>query len=274
MKRYLALALTAVILMSCLTGCIKVKIVLEDENSKQNSTSVISSKNAKSQEFDERKEEDASKIEKIIIDSTIANINVSVSDSSKVEAHFYGHANVDGDIKFDVSVADDELEIVLNFTGTCYNSNLNLDITVPEKKFKTITARSASADITLSEGLLADSLEVDTQSGNLKNNASFTSGFVTTMSGDVKLYIEAEESSSLEVSTMSGDVELHIEAEGNTSLKVSTMSGNVTTEFENVGYIALSTSSMSGDVRNKHNSQTGYTAKVDISTMSGDITIR
>ncbi len=73
---------------------------------------------------------------------------------------------------------------------------------------------------------------------------------------------------------MSGDVELYIDAKENISVGISTMSGDVSAEFSNVGYIDLSTSSMSGNIRNRHKGATGYTANVDISTMSGDIRIR
>ena len=73
---------------------------------------------------------------------------------------------------------------------------------------------------------------------------------------------------------MSGDIELCIDATNDISVKVSTMSGDVSAEFNNVAHINLSTSSMSGDVKNRHKGSKGYTADVDISTMSGDIRIR
>ncbi len=207
----------------------------------------------KNQKFDERKSEDANNVEKITIDSTMADINVSVSNSSKVEAHFYGQADVDGDIKFDVCVINRELRITLKFTGNCYNGSLNLDVTVPQKTFKAITAKSSSTDITLGKGVSTDYIKVKTQSGDLKSNATFANASITTMSGDVELYIDAKENISVEISTMSGDV---------------------SAKFNNVGYIDLSTSSMSEDVRNCHKGATGYTANVEISTMSGDIRIR
>lgn len=207
----------------------------------------------KTKKFDERKSADVNTVERIVIDSTVANVDVSVSNSSKVEAHFYGQANVDGDIKFDVCVVNRELRITLKFTGNCYNGRLSLDVTVPQKTFKAIIAKSSSADITLSEGVSTDYVKVKTKSGDLNSNATFANASIATMSGDVELYIDAKENISVEISTMSGDV---------------------SAEFNNVGYIDLSTSSMSGDVRNRHKGATGYTANVEISTMSGDIRIR
>ena len=146
-----------------------------------------------------------------------------------------------------------ELIITLEFTGNCFNGNLKLDVTVPQKTFKVISAKSSSADITLNEGVSTDYLKVKTQSGDLETNATVN---------------------NISVSTMSGDVELCIDATQDINVEVSTMSGDVSAEFNNIGHINLSTSSMSGDVRNRHKESRGYNADVDISTMSGDIRIR
>ena len=178
---------------------------------------------------------------------------MSVSNSSKIEAHFYGEAEIDGDVNFDVRAVNRELRITLQFAGNCFNGNLKLNITVPQKTFKAISAKSSSADITLNEGVSTDYLKVKTQSGDLETNATFN---------------------NVSVSTMSGDVELCIDATNDISVEVSTMSGDVSAEFNNVAHINLSTSSMSGDVKNRHKGSKGYTADVDISTMSGDIRIR
>lgn len=207
----------------------------------------------KFQKFDELKEEDCSNIEKIAINSTFVDVNVSVFNSSKVEAHFYGEANIDGDVNFDVRVVNRELRITLEFTGTCFNGNLKLDVTVPQKIYKVISAKSSSADITLNEGVSTDYLKVKTQSGDLETNATVNTVSVSTMSGDVELYIDAIQDINVEIFTMSGDV---------------------SAEFNNIGHINLSTSSMSGDVRNRHKEIRGYNANVDISTTSGDIRIR
>lgn len=207
----------------------------------------------KFQKFDERKAEDCSNIEKIAINSTFVDVNVSVSNSSKVEAHFYDEANIDGGVNFDVQVVNRELRITLAFTGNCFNGNLKLDVTVPQKIFKVIFAKSSSADITLNEGVSTDYLKVKTKSGDLETNATVNTVFVSTMSGDVELYIDAIQDINVEISTMSGDV---------------------SAKFNNIGHINLSTSSMSGDVRNRHKEIRGYNADVDISTMSGDIRIR
>lgn len=218
-----------------------------------NGRGISGGKIGKTQKFDERKVEDCSNVEKIAIDSKFCDVNVSVSNSSKVEAHFYGKANIDGDVKFDVQVVNRELRITLKSTGNCFNGNLKLDVSVPKKTFKVISSKSSSADITLNEGVSTDYLKVKTQSGDLETNATVNNISVCTKSGDVELCIDATQDINVEVSTMSGDV---------------------SAEFNNIGHINLSTSSMSGNVRNRHKESRGYNADVDISTMSGDIRIK
>lgn len=161
---------------------------------------------AKFQQFDERKSEDAKGIEKITIDSRMVNdVNISASSSSQIEVHFYGEAIVDRDIDFDVCRINDELRITVKLTGHyCYDNDLKLDITVPQKTFKAIIVESFSADITLEEGVATDYLQMKTQSGDVETNATFTEASISTLSGDVEFYIDAKENISIEVSSMSG----------------------------------------------------------------------
>lgn len=205
------------------------------------------------QKFDERKVADCSNIDTIAIESSVVNINVSASNSSKVEAHLYGEANIDGDITLDVHIINRELRIAVLFTGNCFGGNLRLDVTIPRKTFKVISANSSSAGITLNAGVLTNYLKVKTKSGDLETNATVNAVFVSTRSGDVELCIDATQDINVYVSTMSGDV---------------------SAEFNNIGHINLSTSSMSGNVRNRHKGIRGYNADVEISTRSGDIRIR
>ena len=59
-----------------------------------------------------------------------------------------------------------------------------------------------------------------------------------------------------------------------TKRKQKIMSGDVTAAFINIGHINLYTKTTTGDVRNRHKEGKGYTANVDVYTMSGDIKIR
>ncbi len=207
----------------------------------------------KRQRFDERKTVDCSNIDKITIDTIFGDINMSVSNSSKLEAHLHGEADIEGDVKFEVVSVNRELRITLKISGNCFNKDLRLDVSVPQKTFKLISVKSSTANITLNEGISTDNLKVKTSSGDLVTNATVINVSVSTMSGDVDIFIDANQDLNVDVSTMNGDVSL---------------------EFNNIGHIDLSTNSMNGNVRNHHKESRGYNAYVDISTMNGDVRIR
>lgn len=206
-----------------------------------------------SKKFDDRKEENARNVEKITIDSSIADVDVSVSNSEKVEAHFFGEASIDGDIKFDVKRIFNEIIVTLNFSGTSFGDNLKLNVTIPAKEFKQISIKTNSGDVQLRENVATSGLKIKTQSGDVETNSIFRHATLKTMSGDVDIFINAISNVELEVSTMSGDIEA---------------------KLQNIGHVNLSSSTMSGTTKNRHNSTVGYTADVDLSTMSGDIKIR
>ncbi len=203
--------------------------------------------------FDDRKEENAHNVEKITIDSSMADVDVSVSNSEKVEAHFFGEASVDGDVKFDVKRILNEIIITLDFSGTSFGDNLKLNVTIPAKEFKQISIKTNSGNVQLRENVATTGLKVKTQSGDVETNSIFRHATLKTMSGDVDIFINAISNVELDVSTMSGDIEV---------------------ELQNIGYVNLSSITMSGTTKNRHNSTVGYTANFYLSTMSGDIKIR
>ena len=207
---------------------------------------------AKGKKIDRKKTGDASNLEKILIDSRFANVNISVSNLSKeVEVHLYGEANVDGDVDFDVRIVNSELRIKLKSSGNCYISNLKLDVTVPQKTFKVICVNSASGNIKVSEKVSTEQLEIKTKSGSVETRAMFTNASITTMSGDVDFFANATKDIRVEISTMSGDI---------------------SSKFNNIGHLNLHANSMSGDITNCHKG-IGYTADVNASAMSGDINV-
>lgn len=207
----------------------------------------------KTKKFEEKRVEDANDIEKITINSSIVEVNVSVSNSSKVETHFYGQANIDGDIDFDVYMINRELKIELKFNGTLYNGELKLDVTIPQKTFRAITLNSSSGNISLlDEYLSTEDLRLKTQSGFINTSATFTNASISTMSGNFALCCIAKKDIFINISTMSGD-------------------GLLT--FNNIKTIKLLKSSMSGHISNHYQGSVGFVANINISTMSGDVKI-
>lgn len=202
--------------------------------------------------YDKRTTNGTAGIKKILIDSTFVEINISVSDSPNIEMFFYGYAEADRDINFNANIENNELKIALKAAGTYYEGNLKLDITLPRKTFEAITVRSVTANITLHEGVLAEYIEIDTPFGNTNSRAKFAKLFINTKGGSIKLYTKAEK---------------------NIDVEIRTITGNVLTELASIGPLKAITKSTLGRVKNQYKGD-GYSATMQISTMSGDITIR
>lgn len=228
----------------------------------------------KLKKYDEKRSEEAKNVEKVTIQSTIADVNVYASETSKVEAHFYGEALLDKDIKLDIEHMGNEMLVSLQYSGNCYSGKLNLDITVPYKTFKTVVVKTTSADVTLNKGVSAQNINVHALSGDVTLSEGVSAQYikVKTSSGDIETDAKFTKA---DISATSGDIELYIDANNDIDVDISATSGDISAEFNNIGNMNLSTSVMSGDVKNRHReSKSGYTANVDISTTSGDIRIR
>ena len=259
MKKKIILFLSVLLIAMFLTGCVSVSITTNPENSEDNLividnpfANIIGKKELK--EYDERKTEIAEDVENIIVDSTIADVNISVSDSSNIEVHFYGEAKLDNDLNLDIEHKKDDVIIKLKYKGTSVNENLKLDISIPNNQYNLIKVESVSANISLSECISAKRIELNTSSGDVITDATFVETNISTMSGDVELYINSNEDISMDISTMSGDISIQV---------------------DNIDSIDFSTSTMTGDIRNKHEgSLGGYNAKGELSTMSGDIIVK
>ena len=128
--------------------------------------------------FDEKKSEETNNVKKILIDSATINVDVSASNSSKIEARLYGQAIIDGKVNFDVKRVGDALKIVAELTGITYNGNLQLDVVVPYKMFDLISAESSSANIVLGRGVIAESIRLISTSGDLETDAEFANASI------------------------------------------------------------------------------------------------
>lgn len=207
---------------------------------------------AKVKKYDELKTQEACDIKKVSVKSTFVQVKVSTSKSSKVEAHLYGEANLDKELKLVLQKKLNEIEIVLQYEGNCYGSDLKLDIAIP-KTLKTINIKTVSAGIEIDETVSLEDIKVDSTSGKVGSYANFKKANISTISGKIKLNIFAKE-----------DI----------SLKASTISGKIVVNFGNIKNINLSASTMTGKVINCHETNIhGYNANVNISTVSGRITI-
>ena len=202
--------------------------------------------------FDEKKSKDCTNIDIITIYSTFAGINISSSDSSEAVAHVYGEGSIDGDINFNVSANGRELKISLDMDNESFSGNLHFDVTIPKKIFNLISISSLSAKITLDDQVSAKALKINSSTGAVNSKANAQNYNVTTVSGAIKLSINAKQ-----------DINANI----------SSTTGAVTAELINISHANLLASSVFGKVMNYHKGTTGYTASINVSTMSGRITI-
>ncbi len=207
----------------------------------------------KFQKYDERKSHDATNIQRIVVDSSFVDVDVLASETNKIDVHFYGKADVDGELNFEVQVSNDELKVMIKSCGSCYNAELKLDIILPMKMFKNISVHTMSADITLSDKISCDKLRLKSTSGDLETSATFRNANLSTMSGDIEITAHANEDIVIDASAVSGDICL--------------MLGNISN-------MVISTRSISGNVRNTYKYSNGFFAEIDLSTTSGDIRIR
>ena len=160
-------------------------------------------------EFDERKVEDVSNINKITIYSDFVDVNVFASRSSSVEAHLHGKAATDGRILFELKVVKDELIIEGKILGNiCCNRNLILDVMVPEKIFEDISFRVEDADIFLSEGISNINLDIVNKCGDVESKATFTNLLVN-VNGNVKIYVDSFNDKNVDINVTGGTISIH-----------------------------------------------------------------
>lgn len=204
--------------------------------------------------FEERKFKDASTVEKIIIDSKFANVTISASSSSQICAYLHGQADTDVEshIDFEVQSVNDELTIVVKFTGSYYG-DLNLEVFVPRKVFKTIYVSTSSAKIVLNENVSTQYLKLKSLSGNLETNANFTNASFSTMSGNIELFVKATQ---------------------NLIIDISTTNGNVSAKLDNIRIFSLYSTSNGKTSKLKMKKDGTHTADVDFYTSSGKLIIQ
>ena len=203
--------------------------------------------------FDEKKEVDCSETYSFSIKADVAEVSISTTNSSKIEAHLYGEVGNKSNINFYIKSIKNEIVIAAEVVKGYGCRNLKLDILIPNKKFEKISIETKSSNIYVNDGVRAEKITEETMSGNIVNRG---------------LIIR-----TVEAKSMSGNVELIIDAVADISAKVTTMSGDISIKLNNVSSIYADVDSMSGKVVNSQNEQKGYKAKIKASSMSGDISI-
>lgn len=194
---------------------------------------VDNSKNSQIQKFDEIKMEDIDNIEKVVIESSIADVNITTTNASKAKAYLYGIAEVDNELDFSMKRSGNELRIAIKYDGI-FKGDLKVEVMLPDKLFEEVCVQTVSANIS-SNRVFARKIEVNTQAGNID--------FSTNAKSDV--YVN--------LATVSGSISAKFNNIEQIELDAHAISGKVQT--------------------NRKQDAGGYTAKADINTVSGDINI-
>lgn len=203
--------------------------------------------------IDERKVISEKGIENISIQSSLADVNITTSDSSVIEIHLYGRTSNEDKFTFiNVATYKKGLAITLDESAT---GNLRLEVRLPKTTLQKIEVDSNVGDICIKENVSTNMLEMLTVSGNINVQCTFAELLTTTASGNIEISTVAERNIA--------------------SACIQSKSGNVKTEFKNVGNMELTMQTMSGDAKNYRTAKGGkYSANVNLNTISGDIVCR
>lgn len=209
---------------------------------------------AESKKINEMKSIRIDKINKIKINSDLADITVSVDNCDTVKAHYHGEVVTDGNIKWSLTKYGDEINIVAKMNANIFNGSLKLDVVIPKKMFRLISVKSKNGTAEFNKNVETSCLKVNLQNGSIESEADFQ---------------------EITAQTMNGSIDISISAKSDIEISASSINGNVNVELDNVGSCDISTSSMNGSVRKKPHNCTGkYRATGEISTMNGNVRVQ
>jgi len=227
------------------------------------------------------------------IQSSFADVFIKPTEGSCITAHLHGNGRIDGNIelearggstiKITVKTSD-----VLNMT----NGRIQLDIGLPTDLCPHVRVSSCSGDISLESvsaqqidissiaGAImigetrAISLNVDTKSGDviLEQGTVFGDIGINTIGGAVDVNSSFGRA---KIETISGVIGVDTEAEEYFVVEASTVIGDIDIRMLGVNELDVSMETMTGETRNQHCSVAhGHKAKLDLTTTTGDISVR
>ena len=168
-----------------------------------------------------------------------------------------------GDVRVqDVALAE------LNVTSTSGDVDIDLD---EDQAMKQIGLMTTSGDVEVSA--FAQGLTVTSTSGDVDVEGRYNLLGVSTISGDIDVRADVQ---NVTFKAVSGDVDLAFESDEIRDVHGSTISGDIGIDLpDGLGFMEIHTRTRSGDVTTRcHTNGVGPTVTGDVSSMSGDITIR
>ena len=205
-------------------------------------------------EVEEYRLEHSDDFDVIKIDFWLDNLNVTVSrdGSDYVEAHLYGKSKCPEKIKLDTYVDKRVLHIDADFESEKNEGEVTLDVTVPQKKLRTLAILTDTSNINL-WGIEAEWLRIINVKGAMQiRNVTYKRGIFLTDTGRLDLIAKAQDYSKT---------------------KLQTVSGEVMAQFLNVGKIEFDLKAAQGPFYNCHEDDGDYEAKVFVQSVSGTVWI-
>ncbi|MEA4895675.1 MAG: DUF4097 family beta strand repeat-containing protein, partial [Oscillospiraceae bacterium] len=220
----------------------------------------------------------------ILLNLSSANVTVSPSEDGKLHLSYDNTENthfeyVEKDDKITLTQKQKNTSVIGIITNT---EKLNVVLSLPSGRDGKFNVNSASGDITISDLIINDEMNIYGVSGNVDMDSCKAEVLGTgTTSGDIKLRLV--EASTIKAGTVSGEIRLqdigdsipltlesvsggiYVENAETKDLSVSTVSGD--TELKNVSGLKANFSGTSGGVR----LDKADFREIKFSTVSGDI---
>lgn len=207
-----------------------------------------------SQKFDEKKSFRADCIDRITVDSPLANVIITASNTHTIDIHFSGEAITSQKPTFNINQNGRELIVTLTINNRLMSKELTLLVDIPLKTFEALNISSYNGKIEVHPNVSAKKMQLDTYYGTIK------------CQGDL---------SELCTSTHYGDTILHIRANHNVLIEVTSLNGDVTATLENIAISKLSTTTRKGVINNDfHGICSGYIIYGRVASHNGNITIK
>lgn len=211
--------------------------------------------------------ENPNDFESIVID--VVESDVRVLRSSKGELQII--CDESDRIYHEVRVENGTLYVTRNDTRRWFERIFSFDfremtvtVYLPQELYAGIHAKSVSGDVIVEAGVIFDSAELKSTSGELSFYAATEGALsLTSVSGDVDVH--GSDVGTLSASSTSGSIEIS-RVRANEGVEVDTTSGDI--GISHVTAVSLSADSTSGDARLEN---TVVTEHLKIETTSGDI---
>lgn len=206
-----------------------------------------------SQKFDEKKSVRTDNVHRITVKCNVADVIMTAKNTDVIEAHFHGDAVVGDTPTFNISKNGREVIVMLNIDGSIMG-NLALNVNIPTRVFELLNITSHNGNISVKEGVSAETIQLDTHNGDVESDSNFT-----------KLYAV----------THNGDVDISINAKSDVGIEASSHNGNVSVELQNIATNNIYTSTYNGNTKNRFRGKNGeYTANGQAKSYNGNVTVK